>query len=78
MPATKIKAEEMENRETIAKIESYMVMAGIKKPELAQKSFIPYSTLAQKFNNPDAFTRGELRRICKVLKIPRDDRGMLV
>lgn len=78
MPALKISTEEKENRETIAKIESYMVMAGIKKPELSKKTLIPYSTLASRFNKPDTFTRGELRRICKVLGIPREERGILL
>ena len=78
MPAIKVSAEEKENRETIAKIESYMILSGIKKPELAKKTFIPYSTLASRFNKPDTFTRGELRRICKVLSIPREDRGTLI
>lgn len=78
MPALKVKAEEIENRETIVMIESYMTMAGIKKVELASKTVIPYSTLAYRFRNPDSFTRAELRRICKVLKIPRESRGILV
>lgn len=78
MPVIKISTEEKENRETIAKLETYMIMAGIKKPELAKKALIPYSTLSKRFNEPDTFSRAELRRICKVLKIPREDRGMLV
>lgn len=78
MPAIKISTEEKENKETIVKLETYMIMSGIKKPELAEKALIPYSTLAKRFNNPDTFSRAELRRICKVLKIPREDRGMLV
>lgn len=78
MPALKVKQEEIENRETIAKLESCMIMAGMKKQELAEKSCIPYSTLMKRFNYPDTFTRGELRRVCKALKIPREDRGALV
>lgn len=78
VPAIKISTEEKENRETIAKLETYMVMTGIKKPELAKKTLIPYSTLTKRFNEPDTFTRGELRRVCKALRIPREDRGTLV
>ena len=78
MPALKVSTEEKENRETIAKLESYMTLAGIKKIELSKKTLIPYSTLAMRFRNPDTFTRSELRRVCKVLGIPREDRGTLI
>lgn len=78
MPALKLSVEETENREAVAKLETYMIMNGIKKPELAEKTCIPYSTLAKKFKHPDFFTRSELKRICKVLRIPREERGVLI
>lgn len=78
MPALKVSEEERASREAIAKIESYMALEKIKKPELAKRAYINYTTLAYKFRNPDAFTRAELRRICKVLKVPREERGILI
>ena len=78
MPALKVSEEERASREAIAKIESYMALEKIKKPELAKRAYINYTTLAYKFRNPDAFTRAELRRICKVLKIPKEERGILI
>ena len=78
MPALKVSEEERASREAIAKIESYMALEKIKKPELAKRAYINYTTLAYKFRNPDAFMRAELRRICKVLKVPREERGILI
>ena len=46
MPALKVSEEERASREAIAKIELYMALEKIKKPELAKRAYINYTTLA--------------------------------
>ena len=47
-------------------------------PQIAKSAGIPYSTLYKRIREPDKFQRGELRRLCKALKIPDAEKAMLL
>lgn len=70
--------EEKARNEVKAIINYYMTLQLMDKKVLAVKAVIPYSTLNKRLNNPDTFTRAELRRLCGVLHISTEDRGKLI
>jgi len=45
---------------------------------LTMRIGMPSATLYKRLHDPDTFRRGEMRRICKALKIPEDERGGLL
>lgn len=47
-------------------------------PMLAKRIGMPSATLYKRLHEPDTFRRGEMKRICKALKIPEDERGGLL
>lgn len=47
-------------------------------PQLAKKAQIVECQLYSRLKDPDMFRRGELKRICKVLHIPDEERRILL
>lgn len=70
--------EEEAKREMVAIINYYMTLQLMDKKVLSAKAVIPYSTLNKRLQNPDTFTRAELRRLCSALHIRSEDRGKLI
>ena len=55
-------------------VAKYLVITGTKKEELAIKLRMNEKTLRRKLNDPDKFTRGELVRLFKAIKLTDDER----
>mgnify|MGYP007106310432 CR=1 FL=1 len=77
MPRLAISEEEKKNRSCIASIEYAQTMQQIGKIKLSKLTGIPYSTLCERFRHPDQIRIGELREICRVLRISEEDRGRI-
>lgn len=56
-----------EAQNALRNIELLREYYGIKKEKLAKLAHISYSTLCNRYNDPDAFTFRELKRIAKAL-----------
>jgi len=59
-------------------IKQYAGSLRITIPEVAKRARMPESTLYKRIYDPDTFRRGELKRICKVLKIPEEEKKRLL
>ena len=55
-------------------VAKYIATTGTKKGELAIKAHMNYNTLNYKLRNPDRFTRGELVKLFKVMKLTDEER----
>ena len=55
-------------------VAKYIATTGTKKDELAIKAHMNYNTLNYKLRNPDRFTRGELVKLFKVMKLTDEER----
>lgn len=55
-------------------VKSHMAQEGVfELYKLADRLKIKRSTLSSKMNNPDTFKKGELRMLCKTLKIAPEE-----
>lgn len=55
-------------------VAKHLATTGMRKEELAIKAHINYNTLNYKLRNPDRFTRGELVKLFKVMKLTDEER----
>lgn len=77
MPKLAVSANEKKDRSLRANIEYAQTIQGISKGKLARLTGIPYSTLCLHLQYPEQIRIGELREICRVLKINEADREKL-
>ena len=64
----------MKNNIIAGYVAKYIATTGTKKGELAIKAHMNYNTLNYKLRNPDRFTRGELVKLFKVMKLTDEER----
>ena len=64
----------MKNNIIAGYVAKYIATTGTKKDELAIKAHMNYNTLNYKLRNPDRFTRGELVKLFKVMKLTDEER----
>ena len=79
MPKLKISEQEQKDRAFVGLIKLKMELEGYpRQQDLAERLNINRSTLSYKINNPDAFTRRELRRLFQVLKFTPEDKARVI
>lgn len=64
----------MKNNIIAGYVAKYLAATGTRKEELAVRLHVSYSTLCYKLNDPNKFTRGELIRLFKALKLSDEER----
>lgn len=71
--------EYQRDQETVESIiRKYAGAQRISLPTLAKKIPIAECQIYKRLNYPDTFRRGELKRICKILHIPDEEKLMLL
>ena len=79
MPKTVPTDMELYRRNVRSIIKKHMEAQGIKNnKDLAKEINMPESTLNYRLKNPETIKFGEMHRINKALKIPKEERGELI
>ena len=78
MPKLSKSEEQARDDCLVAVLEYCMVMQGMNKARLSAIAGINQRTLYKRFSQPDTMTLGELRAVCKKLKIPPDMKLKLI
>lgn len=78
MPKLRPTQAEVSARTINAVIESHLILQGISKDKLAKLLGMSLTCLYKRINEPDGWKRGELRRLCRMLKIPEADQVKLL
>jgi DNA-binding Xre family transcriptional regulator len=73
MPKLALSLTEKKNRSLRAGIEYAQTVQGINKAKLALMTGIPYSTLCLRLQHPEQLRIGELREMCRALKMKPED-----
>lgn len=74
-----ILTEQQRDQETVENIiRKYAGAQRISLPTLAKKIPISESQIYKRLNYPDTFIRWELKRICKILHIPDEEKLLLL
>ena len=79
MPKLKISEQEQKDRAFVGLLKLKMELEGYsRQQDLAERLNINRSTLSCKINNPDTFTRRELRRLFQVLKFTAEEKARVI
>lgn len=78
MPRVKISKTEERNRVARSVISKYMELNAMNDEQLSARLPFTRKTLQNKRKRPETFTVLELRALCDALKIPDEERGMLI
>lgn len=78
MARVKTNVFEMERRKIIAIIEKNKILCGYSDKDVIRLVHMPEATYYKRKKYPGTFTQEELSRLCKALKIPKDERGELI
>lgn len=74
MPKVTLTEAQREQEAIESMIRKYAGAMRMSIPQAAQKAGIPYTTLYKRLHDPDTFSRREMKRLCKVLKIPDEEK----
>lgn len=74
MPKVTLTETQREQEAIESMIRKYAGAMRMSIPQAAQKAGIPYTTLYKRLHDPDTFSRREMKRLCKVLKIPDEEK----
>jgi len=74
-----ILSEAQRDQEAIEKlIKKYAGAENLTLPKVAKLVGMPATTFYKRINHPETSSLGELRRICRVLKIPEEERRVIL
>lgn len=78
MPRIKVSIFEFERRKIISIIEKNKILCGYTDKDVIRLMSIPEATYYKRKKFPGTFTQDELSRLCKTLRIPKEERGELI
>lgn len=78
MPKVTLSEHQRDKEAVESVIRKYAGAQCMSIPKLAKKAQIAECQIYNRLKDPDMFRRGELRRICKILHIPDDERRILL
>lgn len=78
MPKVKISQTEERNRVARSIISKYMELNNVNNEQLSARLPFTKRTLQNKRRRPETFTVFELRALCDALKVPEEERGMII
>lgn len=71
-------SNEKKNELLVRKIRGFLGESGYTKPELAACLGFSYTTLLNKMREPDTFTYRELRELFRLMKLPEEQKLLLL
>lgn len=76
----KVKPPQMEEKNRIVRsiIAKHKELEGLKDKDIAKRLPGTIQTFQNKFKRPETFTLWELRLVCDILKIPVEERGLML